>query len=145
MENTITTTDFINDEIQDSNKVKTFLEIIFQLQNELRVLHWSTDKYSEHIAFGNLYDSLNPLFHDFVEAYIGQVGKDILTSIQQYSITLYGYDQVMVQNYLLQLIEHLSNIENTLIGNIGINSNLLNIRDEMIQEIRKTIYLLTLS
>lgn len=109
------------------------------LQNQLRIHHWQTASYAEHKALGKAYESLDPLIDSFVEVYMGKYGKD---TEQHRTIELKGYETTHPMPVLNYFEEYLINeLPMELKGN---DSELLNIRDEMLSVINQTKYLLTL-
>lgn len=109
------------------------------LQNQFRIHHWQTPSYAEHKALGNAYEGLDALIDTFVETYMGKYGKD---TEQKRSIDLYGYETShpmpvikFFEDYLINELPNELQEEDT---------DLLNIRDEMLALLNKTKYLLTL-
>lgn len=47
------------------------LTVFFRLLNSIRVLHWATDKHSQHVALGKAYDEISEKVDEYVEAYKG--------------------------------------------------------------------------
>lgn len=117
------------------------IEKFLTLQNQLRIHHWQTPSYAEHKALGAAYEGLDDLIDTFVETYMGKYGKD---TEQERTITLHGYEKShpmpvlkYFEDYLLdELPQELSKEKDT---------DLLNIRDEMLALLNKTKYLLTLN
>jgi hypothetical protein len=120
----------------DSN-IKFFLQTQFQL----RILHWQTKGYARHIAFGETYETLDGLIDTFVEVCMGKHGRFIL---QEENKTIKADNLAEVG-----IVDFLQNIKTTLIGlsselSKENDTDLLNIRDEMLASINKLAYLLTL-
>jgi len=112
---------------------------LLTLQNQLRIHHWQTPSYAEHKALGNAYEGLDDLIDTFVEAYMGKYGKD---TEQKRQIDLFGYET----SHPMPVIQH---FEEYLISELPSqlsdkDTDLLNIRDEMLGLLNKTKYLLTL-
>ena len=56
--------------------MKTNFAVLFiQLQQQFRILHWQTNQYARHQAYGGIYDTLDDLIDAFVEAYMGKYGR----------------------------------------------------------------------
>jgi len=111
-----------------------------RIQNQLRIFHWQSESYAQHKAFGKAYEQLDGHIDKFIEVYMGKYGKSrakIAYNIElenlddQYSTTLDSY------------IEYLISLNNELDG--VMDSDLLNIRDEMLTVLNRLKYLLTLS
>ena len=109
------------------------------LQNQLRIHHWQTPSYAEHKALGKAYEALDGLIDTFVETHMGKYGKD---TEQRRTIELHGYETSQPMPVLKYFENYLSNdLPIELKGN---DTELLNIRDEMLGVINQTKYLLTL-
>jgi DNA-binding ferritin-like protein len=48
--------------------------LLVQLQTVIKLFHWSSKSYSEHIALGELYDSLSESIDTLVESVQGETG-----------------------------------------------------------------------
>ena len=107
------------------------------LQNQLRMLHWGTNSYSEHKALGKAYEGLDPLIDTFVETWMGVNGKDLGTP----KLSLNAYKPGSAIVLLDQATQFLTGELNSAISG---NTDLGNIRDEMLSLINQTKYLLTL-
>ena len=123
---------------------ENIIMLCLQILNTIKLYHWKTMKYSEHKATDELYDDLNGKIDEFVEVLMGKDGKRINLSGKK-SIKLEDFNNL---NYLKKYIEnakkYLINMTNS--KNIGSseNSDLLNIRDEILGILNKFTYLLTL-
>jgi hypothetical protein len=113
---------------------------LVEAQIQLKFLHWQTKSYAKHKAYGKLYEDLNELIDDFVEACMGKHGRPSY----QGGYTIQGQDisEISVQSFvdgvcifLIQLTEVFDPQE---------DSDLLNLRDEMLHGFNKLKYLLTL-
>ena len=121
---------------------ETLITNFITLQQQFRILHWQTKSYARHIAYGGIYDSLDDLIDNFVEVYMGKYGRVEFTSGEG-SIVLKNTSVLGLNEFLNQNIEFLISLTDSL--NQTKDTDLLNIRDEMMGEINKLKYLLTLS
>lgn len=48
---------------------------VFAIRDAAHLAHWSTDSYAQHVALGDLYESLPGKIDALIEAYQGRVGK----------------------------------------------------------------------
>jgi len=119
-----------------SSNVNLFLG----LQSQLKIFHWQTKGYARHNAFATIREDLDGLIDDFVEEAMGQYGRFVLddetNTIQLANLSdLKPIEMVnTICEALIQLTEQLDPKD----------TNLLNIRDEMLGKIQKLKYLLTL-
>ena len=114
---------------------------LVQIQTQFRMLHWQTTSYSKHQAFGGIYSSLDGTIDEFVEACMGKHGRPKFSG----GYTIEGEDLEEIE-----LGEFLTQVEGFLISfnevyNPQADSDLLNIRDEMLSSLNKLRYLLTLN
>lgn len=116
------------------------IEKFLTLQNQLRIHHWQTPSFAEHKALGKAYEALDALIDSFVETHMGKYGKD---TEQERTITLHGYEKTHPMPVLKYFEDYLLNELPSELDREK-DSDLLNIRDEMISIINTTKYLLTL-
>lgn len=111
--------------------VENFLEVL----NDIKIYHWNTRSYSQHKASDELYERLQTNIDKFVEVLLGKredrlekLGHNLhLSSKKSIKHTVYEF-----RNYLIQMDKCLS------------DTDLLNIRDEILADINQFLYLLTL-
>lgn len=120
----------------NTNLMKTLLEMV----NQFRVYHWMTKSYAKHQAFGGLYDSMSDLTDKFMEVFMGKYGRPTDES-GTLSLSLKFNDEMDCLNQCSAFLQVA--LTNLLDG--GRDTDLLNIRDEMVAEINRAQYLLTLS
>ena len=113
----------------------------FTLQQQFKILHWQTKSHSRHIAYDNIYSSLGELIDDFVEIYMGKYGR-VEFSSGEGTINLKNTNTLQLNDFLKENIEWLKSLNEKLKSDN--DSDLLNLRDEMMSEINKLRYLLTL-
>lgn len=119
----------------------TLITTLLTLQAQLRVLHWQTKSYAEHQALGGLYEALDGKVDEFVETFSGRYG--VPAAKDSYKLTLVNYkDNAAVVEILDAAISYMTKEVPSLLKSE--DTDLLNIRDEMIGAINKTKYLLRL-
>jgi hypothetical protein len=123
------------------NIIKMFLEML----NTVKLYHWKTYSYPQHKATDELYDSLNDSIDEFVEIMLGKQG-DRFNLTKTKSIPLIDYNNF---NNFKKQIEHykifLINMQHDSKLNIQSNTDLMNVRDEILGHLNKFTYLLTLN
>ena len=112
---------------------------LVQFQQQLRIFHWQTDSYAQHKAFGKIYESLDGLVDSFVEKFMGTYGRSKPTTT--FVLELKPLSQVNVDNTIENFVLYLKDMDNE----IPNNTDLLNIRDEILGEIHQLKYLLSLN
>jgi DNA-binding ferritin-like protein len=117
--------------------------MFLQMLNTVKLYHWKTSSYAQHKATDELYGNLNTNIDTFVEVMLGKTGGRVnLTFVK--TLPLLDYTNVAdfkreVAKYKQFLID--MNKDDTL--NITNNSDLLNIRDEILANLNQFTYLLT--
>ena len=118
---------------------------LLTIQNQFRVYHWQTQKkqgsFAQHEAFGKAYEELDPLIDDFVEVYQGKKGA--LMGKNGFTVNL----ENLSDDYLVFIDEAVDYFTQYLPQSLDQNTDtdLLNIRDEMLSLIHSTQYFLTLN
>jgi DNA-binding ferritin-like protein len=117
--------------------------IFLQMLNTVKLYHWKTSSYAQHKATDELYTNLNANIDTFVETMLGKTGGRVNLTGQK-TLRLLDYTNLgdfkkEVDKYKQFLIE--MNKDAGL--NITNNSDLLNIRDEILGNLNQFTYLLT--
>lgn len=114
------------------------LEFFIHLQQQFRTLHWETKSYARHKAYGDIYGSLDDLIDTFMETHMGKYGRPKFDTI---SIELKSMKNIKVNDFIGESVDFLNGLTEKLSEK---DTDLLNIRDEMLGELNKLKYLLTL-
>ena len=128
-----------NGSYSHSNIICTFLEML----NMVKLYHWKTYSYSTHKATDELYSDLNSNVDAFIEVLLGKDGTPRVNLTRTNALPLYDFSSIApfkqkIAQFKLYL-EHMSKCP-ALMN----NSDLLNIRDELLGNLNKFTYLLTL-
>lgn len=116
------------------------INLFLGLQSQLRILHWQTKGIARHQALGMTYDTLDDLIDTFVEQAMGKYGRFTLTdetSVIKLSNLKDLKPEDMVNTVAEALIQFTQQYDET-------DTDILNVRDEMLGAINKLKYLLTL-
>ena len=111
------------------------------MQQQFRILHWQTKSHSKHIAYGSTYETLDGFIDDFIEIYMGKYGRVSFNSGEG-NINLKNTDSLDLNSFIKENISWLKSLNEKL--NEENDSDLLNIRDEVMGSLNKLRYLLTL-
>lgn len=109
------------------------------IQNQLRIYHWQTSSYAQHKAFGKAYNDLDDLIDNFLEVYMGKYG--VIKAGIKYSFSLDNFGDNFME-FVDSSIEFLKNLVVEL--DVEKDTDLVNIRDEMLAVLNKLKYLLRL-
>jgi Family of unknown function (DUF5856) len=115
------------------------VNILVGIEQQLRILHWQTNSYAQHKAFGDTYAALGDLIDSFMEGIMGKYGR---FELQNTSIQVINMAELDLEDFVNGSAEFLTSLSGQL--NPETDTELLNIRDEMLQQISKLKYLLTL-
>jgi DNA-binding ferritin-like protein len=130
-----------------NNTKKRMVTYLLQMLMTVKLYHWNTLSFSVHKATDGLYGDLNTLIDQFVEVLLGknsnvsEKNKGEILNINTLHLKTYkdnGKFKKEIESYKNYLIGM-----NTMIKQEG-NSDLFNIRDEILAVLNKISYLLTL-
>ena len=113
---------------------------LVQIQLQFKFLHWQTFGDAKHKAYGKIYDSLGDIIDKFVEAMMGKYGR--VEFEPEFSIMFQDIKSLSVQNFMDGITEFLVGMSDHLDSRY--DSDLLNLRDEMLADINQLKYRLTL-
>jgi len=117
-----------------------YITKLLTIQNQLRIFHWQTESYAQHKALGETYEELDELIDTFIEEFQGAYAR--IVSKDKFVIELSNLEDLEIVKFLEENISYLSNeLPN---GLKPTDTNLLNVRDEMLGALQKLKYLLTL-
>ncbi len=115
------------------------IQNLLTVLNQLKYYHWGTNSFAKHKALGDAYDALNSMIDEFVEILLGKNGK-ILNPV---SINIRTENELDMDSALNEITNYFSyeltkNLDES-------DTDLLNLKDEMLAVINKTKYLFTLN
>jgi DNA-binding ferritin-like protein len=125
---------------QSTNNGEMIQTMFLQMQQQYKILHWQTTSFSQHKAFDEIVSSLGENIDEFIETYMGKYGRVIASS--NFNISLSNYKDADYMSLTNNYIQFLIGLSNMLDKNQ--DSDLLNIRDEMLGSLNQLKYLLTL-
>jgi DNA-binding ferritin-like protein len=120
-----------------NNLVNSFLELLIII----KVYHWKTKSHAEHKATDELYEKLNETIDTFVEVLLGKDGSRLNMKGKKIIITdPSNKDEIRKIIYKYRIL--LENKMNEYISEKG-NTDLYNIRDEILGSLNQFLYLIT--
>lgn len=111
-----------------------------QIQTQFKFLHWQTHGDAKHRLYGDIYDKLGDLVDEFAEILMGKNGR--VEFEPEFSIMFQDISSLNIQDFIDGIVEFLVSITDEL--DERYDTDLLNLRDEMLGMINKSKYLLTL-
>jgi hypothetical protein len=120
-----------------------FLEMIVMI----KLYHWKTYRYATHIATDDLYSKLNKNMDKFVEVLLGKVGNRI-NLLKTNHLRLMDFDSSFddtkkFKNEIIKFKEYLVNLNSNPFMVKMTNTDLYNIRDEILSDLNQFLYLFT--
>ena len=123
---------------------KTIALTFIEMLNTIKLHHWKTMSFATHKATDELYSKLNENIDTFVEIMLGKSGGRInLTNVR--SIPVYDFND---ENAFKRKIDSYRAFLTNLTMNSNImhdNTDLFNVRDELLANLNQFMYLLTFS
>jgi hypothetical protein len=111
--------------------------------NIVKLYHWKTHSYSTHQATDALYDKMNKSIDKFVEVLLGKNGDRVhLDNVKTLRLRTLN-NSGDIKQYLTGFKTKMVGLDSSLSGQGMTNSDLLNIRDEILADINQFLYLLT--
>ena len=118
----------------------TMLCTFFEMLNTVKLYHWKTKSFSQHKATDELYERLNENIDKFVEVLLGKDESRIKMiekriQVEDYSNVLDFKEKIYkYRDFLTGLNKYFNEKKDT---------DLLNIRDEILGDINQFLYLMT--
>lgn len=116
------------------------IRIFFQLTLTVKLYHWQTRSYSRHKATDKLFEKLTELTDQFIEVYIGKYGRPSFNDSLKLNIKEVS-DQEAISMIKIFISFLANDIQKYLSSN---DTDLYNIRDELLSNLNQTLYLFTL-
>ena len=118
------------------------VNLMLTLRNQVKIYHWETKNFARHKATDELVDKLDASIDKFVEVYIGKYGRPNLNA-RTGSIRIRNFHDREAPVLLRQAASWLSTKLPKLLN--AKDTDLLNIRDEILADLNQTLYLFTLA
>lgn len=120
---------------------ENIVKILFHMTMNIKLYHWQTTSFAQHKATDDLFLAILPLIDQFMEVYIGRYSRPQFN--RDTNIKLNEYDSESFVELLNNYIQFLKSDINKYLSRD--DTDLMNIRDEMLGLFNKTLYLLTLN
>ena len=123
--------------------IENIVIMFLQMLNTVKLYHWKTISYPEHKATDELYANLNSNIDTFVETMLGKTGGRINLANQK-TLPLLAIENINdFKKEITQYKSFLINMSKDSELNTSSNSDILNIRDEILGNLNQFTYLLT--
>ena len=111
---------------------------LLTIRNQVKLYHWQTKSFARHTATDALTSKLDESIDSFVESYMGRYGRPKVSG----SIKLHNFSESAARAFVATQTVYLTKVLPKKIGKD--DTDLLNLRDEILAELTKVLYLFTL-
>jgi hypothetical protein len=112
---------------------------LLTIRNQVKLYHWQTREFARHTATDALTLALDTNIDAFVESYMGRYGRPKVSG----SIKLHNFSESAAKAFVAKETKYL---EQDLPRKIGKkDTDLLNLRDTILGDLTKVLYLFTLN
>jgi DNA-binding ferritin-like protein len=129
------------------HRKKNIKRLVYRLLQSLiivKLYHWNTQSFSVHKATDELYEQLNSNIDKFIEVLLGKhkrINKNAILDFDSLKIKTYKTNNTFLK-WLDKFKHYLIKVDSIFIPNE--DSDILNIRDEILAELNKITYMLLL-
>lgn len=117
----------------------SIVDAMLTIRNQVKVYHWQTHSFARHKATDDLTATLDTLIDQFVEVYMGKYGRPKVSG----NIKLHNFSENAAKSFVAKQTTYLTKVLPSKLKST--DTDLLNIRDEILGEVNKVLYLFTLS
>jgi hypothetical protein len=111
---------------------------MMEIRDQIKVYHWQTKSFARHKATDDFVAELDGLIDSFVEVYMGKYGRPKVSG----SIKVHNFSESAAKSFVAKQTAYLSKVLPRKLKST--DTDLLNIRDEVLALVNKTLYLFTL-
>ena len=117
------------------------IQFFFSLREQMKLYHWQTILYSRHKATDETLKELDELIDLFVEVYMGKYGRPNITRATN-TVVIRNMNEKSATKFVKEGLDYLQGpLTKSLKGS---DTDLTNIRDEMMGILHRLMYLFTL-
>jgi len=111
---------------------------LLTIRNQIKLYHWQTKSFARHTATDALTTALDASIDSFVESYMGRYGRPKVSG----SIKLHNFSESAARTFVATQTAYLTKVLPKKLKST--DTDLLNLRDEILAELTKVLYLFTL-
>lgn len=123
----------------ENKDLQQYIADVQHFSNALKFFHWQTKIYAKHIGLGDLFGDITDLVDEFTETAMGKYGR---VDVEGLSYDFVNISDKNVITAIDDMIEKAINLTDVL--DARKDTDLLNLRDELMGKCNRTKYLLTL-
>ena len=123
----------------ENKDIEQYIIDLMQVQCQVKIFHWQTKIYGKHIALDGLFNAIIENIDEFTETAMGKYGRVDFSGV---SYTFDNITDVGIANLIDGFIDTAIALDDKV--DAKKDSDLLNLRDELLGKLNQTKYLLTL-
>ena len=112
---------------------------LLTIRNQIKLYHWQTGSFARHKATDDLTASLDEHIDTFIEVYMGKYGRPVVTD----SIKISNFSEPAARAFVAKQVDFLTRSLPKKLS--PMDTDLLNIRDEILGDMNQALYLFTLA
>jgi hypothetical protein len=117
------------------------INFFFSMREQIKLYHWQTDTFARHKATDEVVQALDASIDSYVEIYMGKYGRPKMTTSTN-SVKIQNMADKTAAKFIHTCIAYL---QGPLVKRLKpTDTDLVNVRDEMLGELNKLLYLYTL-
>lgn len=125
--------------MKNSTSGGDIVSVLLTIRNQVKLYHWQTKSFADHKATDDLTAALDTAIDRFVEVYMGKYGRPRVSK----TVKLHNFSSTMARSFVSKQTLYLINVLPRKLKKT--DTDLLNIRDEILAELNKIRYLFTLA
>lgn len=117
------------------------INFFFHMREQIKLYHWQTHSYARHKATDDVVDALDTSIDKYVEVYMGKYGRPRVNA-RTNTVRVMNMADATAGKFIKACIKHL---QGPLVKRLRPeDTDLVNIRDEMLGELNQLLYLYSL-
>ena len=112
---------------------------LLTIRNQVKLYHWQTGSFARHKATDDLTAALDTNIDAFVESYMGRYGRPTVSG----AVKLHNFSESAAKAFVAKETQYLQKELPRKIGKD--DTDLLNLRDTILGDLTKVLYLFTLT
>lgn len=117
------------------------INFFFSMREQIKVYHWQTNQFARHKATDEVIEALDGSIDTYVEVYMGKYGRPKITASTN-TVKIQNMADKTAAKFIKACIAYL---QGPLVKRLKpADTDLINVRDEMLAELNKLLYLYTL-
>jgi hypothetical protein len=117
------------------------INFFFHMREQIKLYHWQTHSYARHKATDDVLSALDETIDTYVETYMGKYGRPRM-STRNNTVRVMNMSEKSAVRFIKECIAY---IQGPLVKRLKpTDTDLMNLRDEMLGELNKILYLFTL-